>query len=332
MSGQFPTLAMFSWVCPSRPFKASSGLWWHGFHLFVVDHFILWVISLKGHGPWKGCEKKTWGNRQRSIWCLVFHFSPSDWIWEDVMRVIFVHWAGVVVVDGLVGNWQGMKGGCIQWGLINHHLLTVTSSFENAFTFWIHSSKLFKIVFYFGAQWVEWDCLDSLKTWNPGKPQFTDPGWIRDTCCDRVYLALKDFPQELQGWKTPVMWFASTCSIRWEALPSFPHTLQMWILPLSPFLVGGFLGTDLIIDWILLSSCCNTWSKLLSLVLGLSPVSPIFFKEGFSIGVSNAPIWRLPSFWAPDSAFLSFKPFSLSSSATARKASKSSWAMLASPQ
>ena len=35
---------------------------------------------------------------------------------------------------GWVG-WQlaGDEGGCTQWGLINHHLLTVTSSFENAF-------------------------------------------------------------------------------------------------------------------------------------------------------------------------------------------------------
>merc|ERR1712129_567065 len=75
-----------------------------------------------------------------------------------------------------------------------------------------------------------------------------------ELCCLNLFRDLAVFPQTLQMWDTPVMWWASMWSFIWAHWPSLPHTLQI-----LPFLLSvTTFSLNIIMDLILSSRSC--WS------------------------------------------------------------------------
>ena len=164
--------------------------------------------------------------------------------------------------------------------------------------------------------------------------------WCRFALCNlKPFLDLEIFPQISQEWKTLLlMWLDSMCVIMFARMPSFPHILH--ILNLSCFPEVSLFSLKPIIDLICSSNCRTSSltratgiseegssSILISIGVDLFLIDSLCCFLSAVIFCGGSSFWYLGRLLSTEPA----SPFSLNSSASARKASRFSWSMFVSP-
>ena len=166
--------------------------------------------------------------------------------------------------------------------------------------------------------------------------------WCCLLCCLKPFLDEKVLSQRLQGMMIPSRWFASMWSLMWGCWPSFPHTLHRFakfrFLPATRFWLFS------IIDFTLSSSSTRSPENSVGmanvlfspgfwiLLLGFCFLKELFLKFVLMAGENVSYRGFSSSKSLTFSCVFPIKPFSWSSSATAKNESRFSWKTFASPR
>ena len=167
-----------------------------------------------------------------------------------------------------------------------------------------------------------------------GNPESLIYLWSLLLCWFKAFLEEKVFSQKSHGIHIPSRWLASMCCFIKVMLPSFPHTLQIRdVSSLGiPFLfpTGIIIWPFSIIDLTFSSSACRS---VLDWFGSATVLEAVEFIRGFMSDCWVVGFCSICFFSSTKSLMVCpVRPFSWISSAMARKESKSSSQIFASPK